>query len=214
MSIVNLQLDPRILKKNPWNTNVVSPANEAKLEASIERLGMFKPVVVRTLPSGEYEILGGEHRAAAAIRLGYGEVPVISLGPISDKKAKEIGLVDNGRFGEDDSFKLSELINEMGGVNEIIDIMPYTDNEIEAIFSNTTIALDELDLLDLPSDDEELPSAKPTSTHQIMRFKVAIGDVDHVTKAIERIIKAEGFTESDSLTNAGDALVYMASMSR
>lgn len=210
MSIKNLQLDPRILKKNPWNTNIVSPVNEAKLEESVKRLGMFKPVIVRSLKDGSYEILGGEHRAAVAIRLGHTEVPVIDLGPISDKKAKEIGLVDNGRFGEDDSFKLSELIKEMGGVEEIIDIMPYTDNEIEAIFNNTTIALDELDSLDLPSDDElELPS-KPTSTHQIMRFKVQSGDVDAVTKAIEKIIKTEGFTESDSLTNAGDALVHMA----
>jgi ParB family transcriptional regulator, chromosome partitioning protein len=210
MSIKNLQLDPRILKKNPWNTNIVSPSNETKLEESVKRLGMFKPVIVRTLKDGSYEILGGEHRAAVAIRLGHQEVPVIDLGMISDKKAKEIGLVDNGRFGEDDSYKLSELIRELGGVEEIIDIMPYTDGEIESIFNNTTIALDELDLLDLPSDDLELPTTKPTATHQIMRFKVQNDDVDTVTKAIEKIIKTEGFTESDSLTNAGDALVYLA----
>lgn len=209
MSIENLQIDPKILKKNPWNTNIVSPANEAKLEESIKRFGMFKPVVVRTLQDGNYEILGGEHRASVAIRLGITEIPVVNLGQIPDKTAKEIGLVDNGRFGEDDSVKLFDLIQELG-IEDIIDIMPYSDLDLDSIFNNTTIALDELDSLGISDEEVEIPTAKQAATHQIMRFKVPAKDVDAVTKVIEKIIKTQGFTESDSLTNAGDALVYLA----
>nr|EKV2115583.1 chromosome partitioning protein ParB [Acinetobacter baumannii] len=35
-------VDPAQLQPNPWNSNIVSPENEAKLKASIERRGMFK----------------------------------------------------------------------------------------------------------------------------------------------------------------------------
>lgn len=209
MSIENLNLDPRTLKPNPWNTNVVSPANEEKLKTSIQRFGMFKPVIVRTLDDGSYQIIGGEHRAHAAIELGYEVIPVFNLGKVDDKKAKEISLVDNGRFGEDDTLKLSELIAELGGIGEVADFVPYLDVEIESIF-NSTIALDELEALEVPDEDVKAPSEPAAKRHQIMRFKVPSEDVDAVTAVIEHIIKTQGFTESDSLTNAGDALVYLA----
>ena len=45
-------VDPASLKKNPWNTNIVSPESERKLDESVRRNGMFKPVLVRRLPSG------------------------------------------------------------------------------------------------------------------------------------------------------------------
>lgn len=209
MNIENLNLNPRLLKKNPWNTNVVSPSNEEKLKTSIERFGMFKPVIVRTLDDGSYQIIGGEHRADAAIQLGYEVIPVFNLGKIDDKKAKEISLVDNGRFGEDDTLKLSELIAELGGVGEVSDFVPYLDVDLDAIF-NSTIALDELEALEVPEDDVKTPTETTAKRQQIMRFKVPNEDVDTVTAVIEHIIKTQGFTESDSLTNAGDALVYLA----
>ncbi|MDH2045677.1 ParB/RepB/Spo0J family partition protein [Acinetobacter johnsonii] len=210
MTFTNLQLDPKLLKPNPWNSNIVSPTNEAKLEESIKRFGMFKPIIVRELPNGDYQILGGEHRAAAAERVGLTSIPVINLGKIPDKKAKEIGLVDNGRFGEDDSMKLLELIKEIGGPSEIIDFMPYSQSDLDEVFNSSIIALDDLDSLADMDDDIHLPETKSAPSHQVMRFRIANDDIDAVTKVIERIIKTEGFTESDSLTNAGDALVHLA----
>ncbi len=211
MSINTLELAPGDLKPNPWNSNVVSPENEAKLEESIKRFGVFKPVIVRKLKNGDYQIIGGEHRATVAARMGIATIPVIDLGQIDDKKAKEISLVDNGRFGEDDIYKLSEIIKDIGGIGEIADFMPYSDKELDEMFSSTILAMDGLDALDVPLDDEEIELPKNTAmrTHQIMRFKVPNEDVDAITKLIEKTIKSQGFTESDSLTNAGDALVHL-----
>src|SRR5437762_10365036 len=101
-----LFVDPRLLQPNPWNTNVVSPDNEAKIDASNQRLGMFKPIIVRELPDGTLQILGGAHRRESAIRLGWDQVPVFNVGPVSDKQAKEIGLADNARYGHDDTLAL------------------------------------------------------------------------------------------------------------
>lgn len=204
-------VDPASLKHNDWNTNVVSPENEAKIEASIDRYGLFKPVLVRTLANGDFEILGGAHRTEAAIRKGIDSVPIINLGTLEDAKAKEISLVDNGRYGADDALKLSELLDSLDtGHDDLSSFLPYSNDEMESLFATTSIALDDLDL---PEDDEEsapLSTAPSIQTHQVMRFKVPVGDAEVVTDIIETIMKNQEFTESDSLTNAGDALVWLA----
>lgn len=205
-----LRLDPASLTPNPWNTNVVSPDNEAKIDASLKRLGMFKPIVVRTLADGTLEILGGAHRRDSAIRLGLPDVPVINLGTISDKKAKEIGLVDNGRYGNDDSIGLAALLEELGSPDELGSFLPFTATDFESIFSSVNIALDDLDSLD--DDTTAAPSAtaaKPAQTHVILRFKVPVGDSATITEKVEKVMKRQRFSDEDSLTNAGNALVHI-----
>jgi ParB family chromosome partitioning protein len=205
------KVEPSSLVPNPWNTNIVSPSNEAKLEESIQTLGMFKPAVVRTLEDGTKQILGGEHRVEAAKRMGI-KIDIINLGLIDDAKAKKISLVDNGRYGTDDTLKLAELLSDLGSQGDIASFMPYSTADLDAIFTSTSIDLDDLDLpedADIPALDETKTTAN-IQTHQIMRQKVPIEDAPDVMEAIESIIKAQGFDSSDSMTNAGDALVYMA----
>lgn len=202
------------LRKNPWNTNRVAPANEAKIRASLERNGMFKPIVVRQvagLPG--YEILGGEHRWEQAIALGESEVPIANLGFVTDKQAKEIGVIDNARYGADDTLSFAELLKELGDIDELQDFLPYGSADLDAIFSASNIALDELELdesLDREEDEEEL--VKPTKapkTHTVMRFKLSLGDAEKLTALIAKTQKTHGYTTEDDLTNAGDALVHL-----
>lgn len=206
----NITMSPHLLKPNKWNTNIVSPENEKKIEKSIQRLGLFKPVIVRELIDGTLEILGGEHRAQAAIRLGMKEVPVTNLGNISDKKAKEISLIDNGRYGADDSLQLGLLLEELGNSSELAEFLPYSEADLNEIFSSRSIELDMLDM----DDDEDVELAAPTvskpiQTHQIMRFKVPYEDAPVVQAVIESIMKRQGYSQEDSLTNAGHALVHI-----
>lgn len=212
MKHVNIQMRhvaPNRLAPNPWNSNVVSPENEAKLEESISRLGMFKPVVVRTLPDGTMQILGGEHRASLATRMGMTSIPVIDLGPLPDNRAKEISLTDNSRYGTDDALQLAGLLESLGTPDELTGFLPYSDTDFASIFASVSIALDDLDDLGEPEPPALTPKEKPIRTHQIMRFKVPAEDVATVSNLISRIQKTQGFTEGDSLTNAGDALVHL-----
>lgn len=212
MNYRHLSVEPELLQANPWNTNIVSPANEAKIDESIKRLGLFKPIVVRSTPGSEtFEVLGGEHRWRAAIRMGLKSVPIIDLGDISDKKAKEISLIDNGRYGVDDAVGLAKLMKELGTPTELSAFMPFTDADMNALFKSVeSIDLDGLSLDDEPTPDED-PSEASTSgpTHQILRFKVPVEDAGWVSERIEKVMKAQGFTKADSLTNAGDALVHL-----
>lgn len=209
MSVLPILADPGSLVPNPWNTNVVPPDNEAKLDESIKRLGMFKPVVVRELANGTLQILGGEHRAASAKRLGLKQIPVVNLGKVDDKRAKEISLIDNGRYGADNTLQLAELLDGLGSAEELAKFMPYSDEDLASIFSSVSIALDDLDLPEIDEQPVISSKEKPAQTHQIMRFKVPVDDVDDITKLIEKTMKVQNFTESDSLTNAGDALVFL-----
>lgn len=202
-------LNPASLRPNPWNTNIVSPENQSKLEESVKRFGMFKPIVVREKADGALEIIGGEHRWDAAKALGYEEVPVVNLGRITDKKAKEIGLVDNGRYGADDTLQLAGLLDELGlGATELSSFMPYSESDFASIFSSVNISLDDLDLDDA-DESPVTPAQKPAQTHQIMRFKVPMDDVGAITDMIEQTMKEQRFTDEDSLSNAGNALVHL-----
>lgn len=194
---------------NPWNTNSVSPENEMKLKASIERFGVFKPIICRTLADGTLEILGGEHRWQMARELGLDTVPVVNLGTISDERAKEIGLVDNGRYGEDDTLALAELLKDLGNTDEIMSFMPFGDADLESIFSATSIALEDLDAHDEELPDLASPATKPLKTHQIMRFKVPVEDSEWVQKLIESTMNGQGFLDDDAMSNAGNALVHL-----
>lgn len=201
-------LDPKTLRANPWNTNVVSPDNERKLAESIKRFGFFKPILAREV-NGQLEVIGGEHRWQAALSLGETTVPVVNLGAIDDQKAKEISLVDNGRYGQDDTLQLANLLEELGDTSELVEFMPWDNAELESIFSSVSIALDELELSDEDEKPPVLPKTKPVQSFQVMRFKVPVEDAEKVAKRIEAIMKEQKYTEDDSLTNAGLALVHL-----
>lgn len=205
------------LRKNPWNTNKVDPSNELKIRESLKRNGMFKPIVVRVVEGVPgYEILGGEHRWEQAIELGESEVPVANLGIISDKQAKEIGLIDNARYGTDDTLGLSDLLKEIGDVPELQSFLPYGQADIDAIFSASVIALDDLEIDEsfeksAETDIPDTPAPKLAKTHAQMRFKVPIADAERLTALIAKTQKDFGYTTEDELTNAGDALIHLLS---
>lgn len=201
--------DPRDLKPNPWNTNIVSPDNEAKIDESLRRHGFIKPIIVRSVKNGTLQILGGAHRRDAAIRLNLKEVPIFHLGVISDQKAKEIGLIDNARYGADDTLGLAALLEELGTPEDLAAFLPYTDVDFASIFSSANIALDELDLPDDSDAAPSVPKVPTAQSHQVMRFKVPSEDCSGISEKIEKVMKRQGLTESDQLTNAGDALVWL-----
>lgn len=210
-----LELDPKLLSPNTWNTNIVSPDNETKLEESIKRNGVFKPVIVREV-DGRYEILGGEHRWQVAVKLNLPTVPVMNLGPIDEKRAKEISIIDNSRYGADDTLSFAELLKSLGDTADLLTFLPFGDEDLSSIFSSSFIELDDLDIdgnFDKKAEEEEEapepPQAKAPKTHTLMRFKVSLGDAERLTALLARTMKNQGFTTEDDLTNAGDALVHL-----
>lgn len=209
-------IEPARLQPNPWNSNRVSPEMEARIESSIREFGFIKPIVVRRLEDGTLQILGGEHRTRKAVEMGIAKVPVVVLEGVDDKRAKALGLIDNGRYGEDDSIKLNEILHELG--EEFLDVLPYDEQDLAGIFASSKLDLDDLGF-DEKDDSGDLPALndlqRPTITHELMRFKVPVEDREKVSKFIEQVIKSKGLSsEQDSMVAAGMALVEIVNAAR
>lgn len=209
--------DPESLLENPWNPNVVDPVNQHKLQRSLEVDGLQKAILVRTLKDGSRQIIDGQHRVLAARALGWDTVPCVDLGDISDGEAKKHTIIGNQRYGADDVMLMANLLSDesIGSAADLIATLPFDEATLEGYFQHLTIDLDDLENLgDIDDSDDlgvNLPSGKSTRTHQILRFKVTVEDATNISDLVTRTKHAQGFTESDDLTNAGDALVYLFS---
>lgn len=195
-----LKLNPFDLKANPWNSNRVDRKNFEKLKKSLQSLSCFKPVIVRTLPDGTYQILGGYHRNEAAKELGFKTVPVLNIGSkIDDDRAKEISLVDNTRYGEDDAEALSKLLDsfETDLLAEIIPDMPTVE------LPDTDDALAKL--------DEEMKALKEEeSDFKMLKFKLPIDKAEEIEAVLSRIAYDFDYKYPDGYSNFNEALHHLA----
>ncbi|HBX7361657.1 TPA: chromosome partitioning protein ParB, partial [Klebsiella pneumoniae] len=198
------------------NTNVVGARNFDKLKNSIDRLGFFKPILVRELLDGAYEILGGEHRWRAAIEHGMAAVPVTSVGVIDDNTAKQMSLVDNERYGEDDAVELQRLIESIQAEIDysLADIAPYDEEMTETLARESSVDLEELSMLGEEEDHAAEPDAREKKErlgveHQTMRFKVSFDTAESVTEVIKTIIREQGIKTGSEMEDAGEALVWL-----
>lgn len=211
-------LAPDLLSPNPWNSNRVGPEMEQRLQASIEKFGFYKPIIVRQQSDGALQILGGEHRWRVACKMGLAVVPVVNLGVVSDKQAKTIGLADNGQYGEDDALKLAEILRDIGQ-DDVEVLLPYSDSDLAGMFAASEVDLDSLGFDDDDSGGAVAKSldelTRQTITHELMRFKVPVEDRERVQKYIEHVIKTRGLkSEEDSMVAAGMALVEIVNAAR
>lgn len=206
-TLVIQDLSPDALRPNPWNTNVVSQEMETRIEAGLKQMGgFFKPVVSRRLPDGTLQILGGEHRVRAAKRLKMPTVPVVVLEGVSDKDAKAIGLMDNGRYGQDDSLRLNALLRELDA--DVVEILPFDEKDLASLFDAPSGV--DLDKIGFDEDDDitpEIEKLRPTTTHELMRFKVAVEERESIDKFIQHVVHTRGLGgEKDPMVAAGMAL--------
>lgn len=193
------------IRPSEWNPNQVSTDHMDRLKTSLDRLGTFRPVIVRDTDDG-LEVVGGYHRVMIAKERGE-SVEVINLGRVDDQRAKEIALADNARFGQDDPNLLSDLIASMEiDHHELESFLPgHFDIPSFDFGSNITVDLETLGL------DEATPSRqKAQQTHTTMRFRVPIQDAELIKDQIDAVVSSNGFSEGQSEAEAaGDALVWI-----
>ena len=60
MEISNIPLN--VIEPNPWNPNKMPSSTSKKLKASIQKFGLFNPIIVRKYKSENYQIIDGEWR--------------------------------------------------------------------------------------------------------------------------------------------------------
>jgi ParB family chromosome partitioning protein len=187
-------VNPFELKANKWNSNRVNRENFEKLKKSLKSLGTFKPAIVRETDSG-YEILGGFHRVEAAKELGIPLVPVLNIGKIDDDRAKEISLVDNTRYGEDDAEALAKLLDsfETELLEEILPESPVIE------IPETEDALAKL--------SDELKKSKETEDeYKVLKFRLETEKAEEIESILSKIAFEKNIRYPDGYTNFSEAL--------
>src|SRR5581483_8205629 len=88
-----------------------------ELAASIKAQGVVQPIVVRRLPTGNYEIIAGERRWRAAQIAGLEVIPAV-VRPVPDEAAIAIALIENIQREDlnpvEEAAALQRLIDEFG----------------------------------------------------------------------------------------------------
>jgi hypothetical protein len=127
---------------NPWNPNKQSDFVYEKERNSIRKFGFLDPVLVRSIPEG-YEIIDGEHRWRAAQEEGLTEIPVNDLGKVSDSVAKQLTIIMNETRGRADYTELGKLMQDINAdvkLEELLEVMPFVDSEMDAFLHPEKVA--------------------------------------------------------------------------
>ncbi len=134
----------------------------ADLVASIRENGLLQPIVVRPAPGapGQYELVAGERRWRATMRLGWKEVPA-TIREVDDRTLLVLALVENLQRAE-----LSAL-EEAEGFRRLADEFNLNQQEIADVVGRdrSTIA-NSMRLLQLPASVRQLlAEGKLTAGH-------------------------------------------------
>jgi ParB family transcriptional regulator, chromosome partitioning protein len=83
------------IDRNPYQTRTrFEESSLTELAASITATGVVQPILVRSLPSGRFQLIVGERRLLASKKAGKLTIPAI-LRQVSDEQAMEITIVEN-----------------------------------------------------------------------------------------------------------------------
>ena len=121
-----------------------------ELAASIRAQGVVQPIVVRSLPAGNYEIVAGERRWRAAQLAGLETIPAV-VRRIPDEAAIAIALIENIQREDlnpvEEAKALQRLIDEFGMTHQKV---------AEAVGRSRAAVTNLLRLLTLNDDVREL----------------------------------------------------------
>jgi len=137
-----------------------SDADLQDLAKSISDKGLLQPLVVRTRPGGDYEIVAGERRWRAAQRAGIHDVPVL-IRELSDGEALEIALIENIQRAD-----LNPL-EEARAYSKLLQEFNYTQQQLaEAVGKSRSHIANTLRLMSLPETvRQQIEEGKLTAGH-------------------------------------------------
>ena len=118
-----------------WNYKQDDPVLEAKLMENMKRNGIIESCIVRELDTGFYEIVNGNHRYTAALKLESNGLFCYNLGPnVTVLEAQRIAIETNETRFQTEAIKLAERMKELVdafGAEQLAATMPYNQAEIE-----------------------------------------------------------------------------------
>ena len=193
-----VEMDKKDLVKADWNYKTDGTDEQIeKLMNSIREDNSVGVLAVREVKK-KFEVIDGNHRLEAIIRLGWKKVPCENFGKITKAKAITIARRRNHKWFEDDIMAYAQLFKEdvltEYSIDELEKFMPDTKEEMEKLDKLLDYEWEDLEG-DFTYDEDELKTIKivvPEDTFEMwLRWKEKvkeIGDYETDGKAFEYAI--------------------------
>lgn len=172
------------IRPNGFNYNVQNEKTFTRLMESMRKFGYIEPVIVRQVKGG-YEIINGEHRWRAAQMARMDEVPVINLGKMKDDDAKQLCIILNELGGKPDEVQLAKLLRDINvtvPVDDLLSVMPYSNNELDMYLKAMDFSFDNLPAQSVKTEAEE--------KEDMLRLKLG-WEGDEAEKLIARLARID-----------------------
>lgn len=160
-----------------------------ELVASIERVGVLEPLLVRRSETG-YEIISGERRYRAARAAELAEIPCIVM-DIDDQRALEIALIENLQRQDLSPFEEAE------GLQALIDQYGFTHDEVaERVSKSRTSVTECLRLTDMPTHVRAILQEGDVRSKSVL-LELSRVEAPEQMETLARRVVDEGLTRND-----------------
>ncbi|MYI74761.1 MAG: ParB/RepB/Spo0J family partition protein [Acidobacteria bacterium] len=161
----------------------------AELMASITEKGILEPLIVRQLRD-RFQIVAGERRYQAAVRVGVSEVPVI-VRDIDDGESIELALIENIQRKDLTAFEEAEALKSLA------ERFHYTHEELARRLGKSRTSITEsLSLNAIPDDVKDLCRLAELDSKSTLLQVARQPDAQAMVALVERIT-ASGMTRAD-----------------
>ncbi len=118
----------------------------AELENSIAEVGVLQPIAVKKVDAG-YEIIAGERRWRAAMKVGISTMPAIILQPRDDAELMEMSLIENIQREDLNPIEQAEAFQQL------LDLNDFSQEELAKKLSKSRTSItNTIRLLNLPRE--------------------------------------------------------------
>ena len=178
----------------PWNYKKDFEYLEEKLINNIKKNGIIENIIVREIEGDKFEVVNGNHRLKACVKIGLKKIMCCNLGNIKLRVAKRIAIETNETKFPNDKSKLGDILSDLldgFGLDDIVATTPWSRDEIEKLAKvdiDDITASDSDDIppssfevenvIKIPADDEALSIwnewVEQCSGDELYAFKTAI----------------------------------------
>ncbi len=157
----------------------------SELMASISEKGILEPLIVRQR-RGRFQIVAGERRYQAAVRLQLAEVPVV-IRDVADDEMIEIALIENLQRKDISPFEEAEALQSL------VLGHGYKHEEIaRKIGKSRTSVTESLALQAMPDEVRELCRLADITSKSVLLQVVRQGDAQKMVAFVEQLTRGGG----------------------
>ncbi len=187
------------IRANPFQPRKEFRADElADLESSLRANGLLQPITVRPAPTGNgFELIAGERRFRAAVRLGWTEIPAI-VRETNDRTLLTLAMVENLQRSDLDP------IEEADGYHRLMDEFQLSQQEVaDVVGKDRSTVANAVRLRQLPAAVRRLLQEKQLSAGHARALLPLVSERSIIDLARQTVAQGFSVREVERRVQAG-----------